>query len=81
MDTALKNGSGLKESLLFGASCPDLRVDDRELLICASILRLLAESECLRLQFADLGLIEVGLPEKLEGLELDIATLFSGFGF
>ena len=77
----MKNGSGLEESLLFSASCPDLCVDDRELLVCASTLRLLAQSKRLRLQFADLGLVEVGLTEKLERLELDIAPLFSGFGF
>ena len=77
----MKNGSGLEESLLFGASCPDLRIDDRKLLVRASTLRLLTDSKRLRLQFGDLGLVEVGLTEKLEGLELDISALFSSFGF
>ena len=55
-----------------GLGSPNLRIDDRKLLVGRRVLRVLQDGGGVCPQFGDLRLVEVGFPEKLEGLDLSL---------
>ena len=55
-----------------GLGSPNLRIDYRKLLVGRRVLRMLQDSGGVCPQLGDLRLVEVGFPEKLEGLDLGL---------
>ena len=59
-----------------GLGSPNLRIDNRKLLISRRVLRVLQDGGGVCPQFGDLRLVEVGFPEKLKGLYLSLHLNF-----
>ena len=55
-----------------GLGSPNLRIDDRKLLVGRRVLRVLQDGGGVCPQLGDLRLVEVGFPKKLEGLDLGL---------
>ena len=55
-----------------GLGSPNLRIDDRKLLVGRRVLRVLQDGGGVCPKLGDLRLVEVGFPEKLEGLDLGL---------